>query len=194
MLASLLELVDRRLSRSWAAALLGRFENLPTVLAASPEALSRTAGDRRVGDWLGRVRAAQLHVLRLPLAHRPILASSSSVVDYLHGRLAHQPNECLHILFLDTRNHLLCDEEASSGSVSAVALEPRPILRRALEVGATALVIVHNHPSGNPTPSSADCRATHRLIAAAETLDIRIHDHLVVARGGTVSFRAAGLL
>jgi DNA repair protein RadC len=75
-----------------------------------------------------------------------------------------------------------------------VILHPRAILRRALEVGATALVIVHNHPSGNPTPSIADCEATRRLVAAATNLDIRIHDHLVVARGGMVSFRAAGLL
>jgi DNA repair protein RadC len=147
-----------------------------------------------VAECLARVRAAQLHVLRLPLAKRPILSSSTSVIAYLHGRLAHQADERLHVLFLDTRNHLLCDEEAASGSASSVALHPRTILRRALEVGATALVIVHNHPSGNPTPSKADRDATHRLVAAAAALDIRIHDHLVVARGGTVSFRAAGLL
>lgn len=164
------------------------------MLAAAPEAISQTVGNPRVGDWLSRVRAAHLHVLRLPLAHRPILSSSHSVLEYLHGRLAHQANECLHVLFLDTRNHLLCDEELACGSVSSVALHPRPVLRRALEVGATALVIVHNHPSGNPTPSDADCEATRRLITAATSLDIRIHDHLVVAQGGTVSFRAAGLL
>ena len=86
------------------------------------------------------------------------------------------------------------DEEAACGSVASVVLHPRSILRRALEIGATALVVVHNHPSGNPTPSNADCEATRRLIAAASSLDIRVHDHLVVARGGTVSFRAAGLL
>lgn len=174
--------------------MLDRFETLPSLLAASTEAIVQVVGDRRVSELLARVRAAQLHVLRLPLAERPILSSSSSVVDYLHGRLAHHPVECLHILYLDTRNHLLCDEEAACGSAASVVLHPRSILRRALEVGATALVVVHNHPSGNPTPSNADCEATRRLVAAASSLDIRIHDHLVVARGGTVSFRAAGLL
>lgn len=164
------------------------------MLAAAPEAVSRTAGDWRPADLLARVRAVQLHVLRLPLTRRPILSSSSSVIDYLHGRLAHRSNECLHVLFLDTRNHLLCDEEAASGSISSVALHPRPILRRALELGATALVIVHNHPSGNPEPSQADAEATRRLVVAAAALDIRIHDHLVVAREGAFSFRAAGLL
>jgi DNA repair protein RadC len=173
---------------------LDRFETLPAVLAASTEAISQAAGNSRAAELLVRVRAAQLHVLRLPLAERPILSSSSSVVDYLHGRLAHHPLECLHVLYLDTRNHLLCDEEAACGSVASVVLHPRAILRRALEVGATALVVVHNHPSGNPTPSEADCEATRRLVVAASSLDIRIHDHLVVARGGTVSFRAAGLL
>jgi DNA repair protein RadC len=164
------------------------------VLAAAPEAAAQIAGDRRVAELISRVRETHLHALRLPLADRPILSSSSSVVDYLHGKLAHRANECLHVLFLDTRNHLLCDEEAASGSVAAVALHPRAILRRALEIGATALVLVHNHPSGNPTPSIADVEATRRLVVAATSLDIRIHDHLVVARGGTVSFRAAGLL
>jgi DNA repair protein RadC len=154
----------------------------------------RTVDDWRVADLLARVHTAHLHALRAPLVDRPVLSSSETLHAYLYGRLAHQPHECLHILYLDAANHLLRDEAAAIGSVSEVAMHPRGILRRALEVGATALILVHNHPSGNPAPSSADRSATRRLAVAASSLDIRIHDHLIVARAGTVSFRAEGLM
>jgi DNA repair protein RadC len=164
------------------------------VLAASPEAQAKASGSSRVADLLVRVRRVQLQALRGPLIERPILSSSQTLQSYLHGRLAHQPHECLHVLYLDSRNHLLRDETAATGSVTEVTLHPRTILQRALEVGATALILVHNHPSGDPEPSAADRSATHRLAAAASSLDILIHDHLIVARQGTMSFRAAGLL
>jgi DNA repair protein RadC len=164
------------------------------VLAASPEAQARATGSCAVADLLVSVRRAQLQSLRTPLVEHPIVSSSETLRDYLHGQLAHQPNECLHVLYLDARNHLLRDETAATGSVTEVTMHPRTILRRALEVGATALIVVHNHPSGDPQPSDHDRYATHRLAVAASSLDIRIHDHLIVARAGTTSFRAAGLL
>lgn len=194
ILEALLEVLDPRLSAGWADALLRRFSTLADVLAASPEALARATGSFQVADLLMRVRSVQLHALRDELVDRPIVSSSETLRSYLHGRLAHQPNECLHILYLDGRNHLLRDETAATGSVCEVTMHPRTILHRALEVGATALILVHNHPSGDPAPSAEDKRATHRLAIAAASLDIRIHDHVVIARRGMTSFRADGLL
>nr|WP_254447785.1 DNA repair protein RadC [Sphingomonas sp. ID1715] len=191
---ALLRVLDSALSPGWTDALLARFSTLADVLAASPEAQARATGSRAVADLLLSVRRAQLHALRIPLIDRPIVSSSETLRAYLHGRLAHQGHECLHVLYLDARNHLLRDETAATGSVSEVTMHPRTILHRALDVGATALIVVHNHPSGDPEPSADDRHATHRLAAAASSLDIRIHDHLIVARRGTISFRAAGLL
>lgn len=182
------------MSADWTDALLTRFNTLADVLAASPEAQVRASGSSQVADLLARVRRVQVEALRIPLMDRPILSSSETLRSYLHARLAHQPNECLHVLYLDTRNHLLRDETATTGSVSEVTMHPSAILRRALELGATALILVHNHPSGDPEPSDADRCATRRLAMAASSLEIRIHDHLIVARKGTTSFRAAGLL
>lgn len=164
------------------------------MLAASPEAQVRASGSSEVADFLLRVRRLQLEALRGPLIDRPILSSSETLRSYLRARLAHEPDECLHILYLDARNHLLRDETAATGCVSEVTMHPRAILRRALELGATALIVIHNHPSGDPAPSPSDRWATQRLALAASSLDIRIHDHLIVARDGTMSFRAEGLL
>lgn len=102
--------------------------------------------------------------------------------------------EIARVLYLNAANHLLRDESCAEGSLLEVTIHPREVVRRALELGATALILVHNHPSGDPTPSRADREATRRLAAAAALLDIRLHDHVIVASSGCVSFRALGLL
>jgi DNA repair protein RadC len=144
--------------------------------------------------WLATLRSAMLHALRREALQAPVLGDSTAVMDYLFAAMAHEPVEQLRILYLNTRNHLLLDETVIEGSVNIAPIYPREIVRRALEVGATALILAHNHPSGDPRPSSEDIRVTRLVAAAGEALDIKLHDHVIVARSGWISFRAAGYL
>ena len=140
------------------------------------------------------IRDVMLHVLRAEAAKAPILDNSQVLIDYLFADLAHLPVERLRVLFLNAKNRLLRDEVMSEGSVKETPIYPREIIRRALELGATALILAHNHPSGDPTPSRGDIEGTRRLAAVASGLDIIVHDHVVVARSGWSSFRSLGLI
>lgn len=140
------------------------------------------------------IRDVMLHVLRAEAAKAPILNSSQALIDYLSADLAHLPTERLRVLFLNAKNMLLRDEAMSEGSVSEAPIYPREIMRRALELGATALILAHNHPSGDPAPSAGDIEATRRIVTAGRALDIRVHDHVILARAGWSSFRALGLI
>jgi DNA repair protein RadC len=140
------------------------------------------------------VREVMLHVLREEALKAPILSTSEALIDYLFADMAYLPAERLRVLFLNSRNRLLRDEMVSEGSVNEAPIYPREIMRRALEVGATALILAHNHPSGDSQPSEGDIRATRRVAEAAQGLDIRIHDHVIVARSGWSSFRMLGLI
>jgi len=144
--------------------------------------------------YLGIVRDAMLHSLRTEAFAKPVLTDSLALIDYLSLDMALLPTERLRVLFLNSGNRLLFDETLTEGSVSEAPVYPREIMRRALEVGATALILVHNHPSGDPTPSRGDVDATRRIADAGRALDICIHDHVIVARSGWSSFRALGLL
>lgn len=135
-----------------------------------------------------------LHALRTEALAGPILADSGALIDYLSLDMARLPTERLRVLFLNSGNRLLFDETIAEGSVSETAVYPREIIRRALEVDATALILVHNHPSGDPRPSRGDIDATRQIAEAGRTFDICIHDHVIVARSGWSSFRALGLL
>jgi DNA repair protein RadC len=140
------------------------------------------------------VRGVMLHVLRAEALNGPILTNSQALIDYLFADMAHLPAERLRVLFLNSKNRLLRDEMVSEGSINEAPIYPREIMRRALEVGATALILAHNHPSGDPAPSEADIRTTRRVAEAAKPLEIRIHDHVILARSGWSSFRALGLI
>jgi DNA repair protein RadC len=144
--------------------------------------------------FLSTIRTAMLHALRAEALRGPVLGNSKAVIDYLFATMAHEPVEQLRILYLNTKNRLLKDETVVEGSINVAPIYPREIMRRSLEVGATALVLAHNHPSGDPKPSNDDVRVTRLVGAAAAALDIRLHDHVIVARSGWVSFSAAGLL
>jgi len=135
-----------------------------------------------------------LHALRCDALAGPILGDSQALLTYLTFDMAHLPTERLRILYLNSANRLLCDVTEPEGSVNATRVLPRAIMRRAVEVGATALILVHNHPSGDPTPSRDDVEATRRIADAARALDICIHDHVIVAGAAWTSFRALGLL
>lgn len=165
------------------------------MLAAAPAAQQKVIGnDAGVLAWLATLRSAMLHALRREALHGPVLGDSKAVTDYLFAAMAHEPVEQLRVLYLNTRNLLLLDETVAEGSVNIAPVYPREIVRRSLEVGATALILAHNHPSGDPKPSEEDVRVTRLVAAAAAALDIRLHDHVIVARSGWTSLRAAGYL
>ena len=165
------------------------------MLAAPPAAQQRVIGnERKVLAWLATLRSAMLHALRREALQGPVLGDSRAVMDYLFAAMAHEPVEQLRVLYLNTRNCLLFDETVVEGSINIAPIYPREIVRRSLEVGATALILAHNHPSGDPRPSREDIRVTRLVAAAADALDIRLHDHVIVARSGWTSLRAAGYL
>jgi DNA repair protein RadC len=178
-----------------AKALIGRFGGLAAVLAASPEALKTVKGvGESVARDLGLVQEAAIRIGRERAGRRTVISSWSALLEYVRIALANEPREQFRVLFLDKKNQLILDEVMNVGTVDHAPVYPREVMRRALEVSAASLILVHNHPSGDPTPSSADVEMTRQVIAAGRTLNITIHDHLVVGRDGVASFKALGLL
>jgi DNA repair protein RadC len=179
----------------WADDLVDEFGSLAGVLSATPASIERLIGAGHPAiSHLYMVRGVMLHVLRAEALSAPILTNSQALIDYLFADMAHLPAERLRVLYLNSKNRLLRDEVMSEGSVNETQIYPREIVRRALELGATALILAHNHPSGDPEPSEGDIEATRRIAAAAGALDIHIHDHVILARSGWSSFRSLGLL
>ncbi len=178
-----------------AARLLEQFGTFGRVLAASPEELRRVPG---VGpDSIARmqlIRDAALHLAHTEVADGPIINNWDRLTDYLQIKLAHHPVEVFQVLFLDSRNRLLADKRLAEGTVNHVQVYPREVARRALELDATALILVHNHPSGDPTPSRDDVSMTRDIRHAVEPLGITIHDHLIIGKGRWTSLRQEGLL
>jgi DNA repair protein RadC len=125
---------------------------------------------------------------------RHVISSWDSLIDYCHTVMSHRETEHFRVLFLDRKNTLIADEEQARGTVDHVPVYPREVVKRALELNASALILVHNHPSGDPTPSQADIAMTEQVRAAAEALGLTLHDHIVVGRSREQSFRSAGLL
>jgi DNA repair protein RadC len=175
---------------AWADSLVAAFGS-PAGPLAQARALEGGAAAVR---YLGTIRDAMIHSLRTEALAGPCFADSQSLVDYLFLDMAYLPTERLRVMFLNTDNRLIYDETMAEGSVNETPIYPREIMRRSLEVGATALILAHNHPSGDPSPSQGDIDATCRVAAAGHALGIAIHDHVIVARSGWTSFRALGLL
>jgi len=174
-------------------ALLDEFGSLPQVLAASPATLRRFVRPATAGR-LALARDLAQRLLRAPLQDRPVLSSWSALIDYLRAGLAGRSREQFHVLYLDKKNRLIRDEIEGEGTVDHAPVYPREILRRALELDASALILAHNHPAGDPTPSVADVEMTREVVEAARALRISVHDHVVVGGEGVASFRALGLL
>ncbi|MGE0253119.1 MAG: DNA repair protein RadC [Alphaproteobacteria bacterium] len=187
--------IPRRDTKPVAKELLRRFGSLAGVLAAEPAALREV---KYVGDGaatlLKAVREAGQRLAREEVLDREVLSSWDQVVAYCRTRLAHETTERLHLLFLDRRNALIDDFVQPTGTVDQAPVYPREVVKRALDLGATAIIMVHNHPSGDPTPSQADIDITREVARAAAALGIELHDHVVVGRKGHVSLRAKGLL
>jgi DNA repair protein RadC len=187
--------VPRRDTKPLAKALIARFGSFAEVIAAKPARLLEIPG---VGDavvnQLKIVEAAAQRLAKGKVMGRPALSSWQALLDYCMAAMARSQNEEFRVLFLDRKNVLVADEVQSKGTVDHAPVYPREIVRRALEHGASALILVHNHPSGDPTPSRADIEMTREIAAAAKALKIAVHDHLVIGRGGHASFKALGLL
>ena len=175
--------------------LLARFGSLGAVFGADLDALKsvRGAGEAVALD-LRLVQEAALRAAREQASRRTVISSWSALLAYVKAALAHEPREQVRVLFLDKKNQLIADEITGEGTVDHAPVYPRELMRRALELSASALILVHNHPSGDPTPSSADVEITRQIVEAGRALRINVHDHLVVGRDGVASFKALGLL
>jgi len=140
------------------------------------------------------VRAAALRLTRSEIMQRPALSSWAQVLDYLRAAQGFEHREQFRILFLDKKNHLIADEVQQQGTIDHTPVYVREVVKRALELSATAIVLVHNHPSGDPAPSRADIDMTKQIVAAAKPLGVAVHDHIIVGRDGHASFRALKLI
>ncbi len=191
----LFRMIPRRDVKPVARALIDRFGDLGGVLAAPPADLATIDGvGAAVALELKVTEAAAQRALRSRVMRRPVVSGWDALLDYLRATLSRSTTERFRILFLDTRNTLVADEEQARGTIDHVPVYPREVVRRALELNAKAVILVHNHPSGDPTPSQADIAMTQRIAAACEVLEITLHDHVIVGREATLSFRAHGLL
>ena len=180
-----------------AIVLLDTFGSPARVLAARPDTLRAVTALGEAG--IASIKTAEalgiaMARAALPESFHPQLATYDKVVEYCRSLAAHRDVEVFHLLFLNTKNALICDEVHQTGTVNHTPVYPRQVCVRALEVGATALVVVHQHPSGDPCPSRADVEMTNRLRDALKTIDVDLHDHIVVAPGDAFSFRTKGLL
>jgi DNA repair protein RadC len=186
--------IPRRDTKPLARAMLHEFGGLGGLFAADSEALARAGLSEAA---VGAVRIAQASALRLlksQVAERPVLASWQALTDYLHADMAHRMTERVRVLHLNTRNMLIRDEIVSEGSIDQASVHVREIVRRALDLGSAAIILVHNHPSGDPQPSRADISLTREIAQALKPLGIALHDHLVIGGKGQASFRSLGLL
>ncbi len=187
--------IPRRDTKPLAKRLLNEFGSFPAVLAASPAELARVEGLSAGGAAAMKfVEAASLRSLRAAALDRPVLSGWQALTDYLHAAMAHRVTEEFRVIFLNNRNILIRDEAMGSGTVNAAPVYPREIVKRALELGASGLILVHNHPSGDPQPSRDDIAMTKSVIEAGRHLGLSVHDHVVVGRTGHASFRALGLI
>jgi len=184
----------RRDVKPLAKALLDRFGGFADVISATPDAL-RDAGLRDPGiAMLKSVREAALRLGRAELRERSPIGSWDKLLAYCNAHIAYSQVEEFHLLFLDRKNGLIAHERQQRGTVDHTPVYTREVVKRALELGASALILVHNHPSGDPTPSKADIAVTRDIVSAAKPLGVTVHDHLIIGRGRHTSLRDMGML
>ncbi len=177
-----------------AKAVIDRFGGFAEALSAEPEAL-RAAGLREPAvALLKAVREAALRLTRAELRERPLIGSWDRLIGYCNAHIAYSPVEEFHLLFLDRKNALIAHERQQRGTVNHTPVYTREVVKRALELQASALILVHNHPSGDPTPSKDDIAVTLDIVKAARPLGVVVHDHLIIGRGRHTSLRDLGLL
>ncbi|KPL67870.1 hypothetical protein SZ64_06920 [Erythrobacter sp. SG61-1L] len=178
-----------------AKSLIRRFGSLAAVLNADARVLAEH-------PQMGESSAAAIRIVALAarrlarqqVREQPVLGSWQALIDYLRIDMAHLTVERVRVLYLNTQNMLILDDHVGDGSIDEAAIHPREVIRRALDIGATALILVHNHPSGSPEPSRADIQITNRIAEAGRLLGIVVHDHVIIGREGHVSLKAKGLI
>ncbi|MDE2436110.1 MAG: DNA repair protein RadC [Sphingomonadales bacterium] len=191
----LMTAIPRRDVKPLAKTLLARFGSLAGVFNADPQGLANHPG-------MGETSAAAIKIVALAtrrlartgVQDQPVLGSWQALIDYLTIDMAHLNHERVRVLYLDTRNRLILDHLVSDGSIDEAAIHPREVVKKALDLGASALILVHNHPSGSPEPSRADIQITNRIAEAGRLLGIVVHDHVIIGKEGYVSLKAKGLV
>ena len=187
--------IPRKDVKPIAKALLARFGSLSEVLGAPQRRLTEVAGVKdAVALDLKVVAALNRRAMRSAVRQREVLSSWTAVLDYCTAAMAHEAREQFRILFLDKKNALIADEVQGTGTVDHTPVYPREVVRRALELNATAIILVHNHPSGDPTPSRADIEMTKTIIDTAKPLGIAIHDHIIIGKNGHASLKGLRLI
>ena len=186
--------IPRRDTKAQAKALIARFGGVGPLLEASPDVLRKEGlSDGMVGALM-IARATALRLLETRVEGRPVLSSWDALGDYLQAAMAHSSVEEVRVLFLNAKNLLLANEAMWRGSVDEASVHVREVISRAIALGATAIIIVHNHPSGDPSPSSQDIRLTRDLIEAGRHMKVTVHDHVIVGAQGRSSMKAMGLI
>ena len=191
----LFQALPRQDTKPVAKRLLKHFGTYVGVITAEPKELKEVNG---IGDaavaTIKTVQAAAVRLARNQILDQPVLANWNKMLAYCRTAMAHEKNEQFRVLFLNRRNVLIADEVQQKGTVNHTPVYPREVVKRALELGATAIIMAHNHPSGDPKPSKADIDMTHEVAEAGEKLGIVLHDHLIMTRDGYASFKEMGLL
>lgn len=187
--------IPRRDTKPLAKELLRSFGGIGGLMSADWQAIARVPG---MGDTsvaaIKIVQATALRLLRNEVAARPVLASWQALLDYLRADMAYLGVERVRVLHLNSRNMLIRDDHMGDGSIDQAAIYVREVIKRAMELGSAALILVHNHPSGDPSPSRQDIDITRQIIDAGKRLGIAVHDHIIIAASGHTSLRAQGLL
>ncbi|MEX6633863.1 RadC family protein [Hyphococcus lacteus] len=187
--------IPRRDVKPLAKQLIATFGGFPQVIAAPIERLTEIKGvSENVAQELKIVQASALKLAQARVLNRPVISSWNDLLSYCRAAMADEKTELFRILFLDKKNILIADEVQQRGTIDHTPVYPREVVKRALELGASSIILVHNHPSGDPTPSRADIDMTNLIIKAAGALNIRVHDHLVIGHKHHASFKSLGLI
>ncbi len=187
--------IIRRDVKPIAKELIAKFGSFAEVISAPISRLGEVKGvSDKVALDLKILQAGALKLGQETVLGRPILSSWTALLDYCRGAMQFEDKEQFRVLFLDKKNRLIADEVLGRGTIDSAPVYPREVVKRALELGATAIILAHNHPSGDPTPSQADITMTNTIVTAAKAIGISVHDHLIIGRESTVSFRTLGLI
>lgn len=191
----LMTAIPRQDVKPLARMLLQRFGSLAAVFNADPRALMATPGIKDAAAAALRIAGVSARRLaKATVAELPVLSSWQALHDYLHIDMAHLTHERVRVLYLNTQNRLILDDKVADGDIDEAAIHPRKVIHKAMDIGAAALILVHNHPSGSPEPSRADIQITQKIMEAGRLLGVTVHDHVIIGRQGHVSLKAKGLI
>lgn len=187
--------IPRRDVKPLAKDLIERFGSFGGVISAPAERLQEVPGiSDKVALELKLIQAASIKLVKGKVMDRPAISNWNALLDYCQASMAHHEKEIFRILFLDRKNKIIADEVQQEGTIDHTPVYPREVVKRALELGASAIILVHNHPSGDPTPSKADIQMTRKILDAGQPVGVSVHDHLVIGMGEHVSFKSLGLI